>query len=370
VTRSLRTTFPLALVLSWILAADTVCSMEVSAEAKALPFPPDTEELQITAWSKDIEFISPSKFKAVADFYLNEMASRGWKLDHSEVEVDDDSADLVFRSGKLAVEMRISQWSKETRVRMDCDGLDFVDADNPTKLVEAGVPVPQAVLFFHREAPLPDSVTKVMHRGDGVMVYGAQTVKEAFDYYTGIVKRKGLRETRRPIITDSRQYTEFKKGAVEVSVNVFSHEDGSRSVLVYEDLQSPIVPLLPEPATLSLGNTEEEAELADASEAGDLAAESGLASTPINVSNNQGKAVAKYGAKTYTFPHVVCFQTKDRGDYATMLVFSSKPIPYNKLQKKLVAEDDPIHCDLSIRIRGHREQTDQRGREVLSSGSV
>ena len=321
------------------------CRGEVNGQAKALPYPPDAEELQFTAWAETVEFVSPSKFKAVAAFYLNEMASRGWELDPAESEVNDDSADLLFRAGKLAVEMRISQWSDETRVRMDCEGLDFVDADNPAKLAEADVPVPPAVLFFHREAPLPKGVTKVMHRGDGMMIYGAQTVEEAFKYYSAILTRLGYRESRKPIITDSRRYTEFKKNAIQTSVNVFSHEDGSRAVLVYKDPQRQRIALLPEPGSLALGNSGD-AEMSDAQIPNQSASESTADSTPVNPSANRGQVVAKHGGKSYAFSHVACFRTKDRGDYATMLVFSSKPIPYKKLQEKLATEDDPGFYEL------------------------
>ena len=50
----------------------------------------------------------------------------------------------------------------------------------------------------------------------------------------------GFRETRRPIVSTDRRYTEFAKDATKVSVSVFSHEVGSRIILGYEGMRSTV----------------------------------------------------------------------------------------------------------------------------------
>ena len=42
-----------------------------------------------------------------------------------------------------------------------------------------------------------------------------------FKFLTQQLRQKGYRETRRPIISDDRCYSEFTKGGVEISVNAF-----------------------------------------------------------------------------------------------------------------------------------------------------
>ena len=66
----------------------------------------------------------------------------------------------------------------------------------------------------------------------------------------------------------------------------------------------------------------------------------------FSVARNKGQATIHCGGRKYTFSHVACIQTQDRGDYATEVIFSAQPIPYNKLQKLLATEADPSFGDL------------------------
>ena len=309
-----------ALTFVLTVRAGDLIAAEFSAEATALPYPPDARELEFTAWAGDINYQSQSSLKSLAEFYLKEMIERGWELDEEEVDIEDDSIELTFKHGEAEVELDLRQWSKEVRVSLDCKNLKFTDTDDPAKLVAAGIPMPQATLYLQKEIALPASVEQQRYDGDGYTVLSKMELQEAYDHFTGQVKSKGFRESRRPIITDTRRYTEFKKGPIEVSVNVFTHDVGSRSVLEYtNDRPEKPVPPLPAVTTLSIKNPGEP-------EPEDLA-EAPVAKTPINVAANKGQAVVTYGGKKYTFSHVACFQTKDRGDYATEVVYAKQANP-------------------------------------------
>jgi hypothetical protein len=71
-----------------------------------------------------------------------------------------------------------------------------------------------------------------------------------------------------------------------------------------------------------------------------------VGTTPIDVASNKGSATVSYAGKQYTFANVACFRTKSRGSYATMVVFSAKPIPVNKMQSLISTKDDFSFGDL------------------------
>ncbi len=320
----------------------SVTAAEFSAEAAALPFPPDARKLEFTAWSGDISFETRSTLNAVVAFYLREMPKRGWQLDKSEVEVDDDDIELVFRHGEAEVEMDFRGRSSKTAVSFDCEELEFNGIDDPSALKAKGVPVPQATVFFQQTFPIPENVTKFTYQDDGCLIYSQQSLKEAFDYYTERVKKIGFRESRRPLIDSSRMYTEFKKGSAKVSVNVFTDAVGSRSVVEFKDKKNePRVAPLPPVASLPIELAGEEASQQVSSgvrkTGAPIAAEEKL--TPVDVTRNQGKAVVTFGGKKYVFPHVVAHRAEGYADGITFVTFSSKPIPYNKLQE-LVRTDE------------------------------
>ncbi|TWT72754.1 hypothetical protein Pla123a_40530 [Posidoniimonas polymericola] len=335
-----------ALLLSAVcLQTAAASTAEFSPAVTRLPYPPDTYDLRFTAWSGDIQFNSHSPLKSLAAFYLREMADRGWRLDESEVEVDDDSIELLFTHDSAEVDLRLSQWSKEVRARLDCEELDFAGVDNPAKLAAAGLPVPPGVMFVHQNLTLPADAQPPKFDEDGATVVSPQGLQEAYDYYCDQVRKLGFRESRRPILTDTRRYTEFRKGADEVSVNVFTHAAGSRSVLEYESSRPALSkPPLAAVASLPIGNP---AAAGGSTQAGGpTQAATAMAKTPVSVAANSGQAVVIHGGQKYTFKNVACFQTKDRGGFATEVVFASKPVPLAKLQQLLSTEDDPSLWDL------------------------
>ncbi len=332
-------------------ATQAAQAAEFNNKATALPYPPDAQELEFTAWAGDIEYKSPSPLKSLAAFYLKEMTDRGWSLDADELEIEDDSIELVFTHDDSSVEVDFSQWSGFVRVRLDCDELDFAGVENPAALAAAGLPVPAAVLFFQKEVPMPEGVQKLSYDGDGCTLKCTLKLQDAFAYFTKAVGAKGFRESRRPIITDTRRYTEFKKGSVEVSVNVFTDPVGSRVVLEHES-SAPGKRVAPLPPVTSLAEY-----LPKASESGGAAAEAAAALArhpsspesqaaavaarrPVDATRNTGSATFQYGDRPYTFRHAAAFKNKGSADYATHLVFSNKPIPAGRLQEKLYSEED------------------------------
>jgi len=122
---------------------------------------------------------------------------------------------------------------------------------------------------------------------------------------------------------------------------VFTDAVGSRIVLTYKDeaKESPVPPLAAV-ASLPIKNS------GKATTATGEAGTPSVGATPIDVAHNKGSATVSYAGKQYTFPNVACFRTKSRGTDATMVVFSAKPIPYNKMQSLISAKDDFSFGDL------------------------
>ena len=95
----------------------------------------------------------------------------------------------------------------------------------------------------------------------------------------------------------TRRYTEFKKGAAQLNVNVFTDAVGSRIILTYKDeaKETPVPPLA---AVASLPIKGGGAGRAAASEA----TATPVGTTPIDVTSNKGSATVNYAGKQYTFP--------------------------------------------------------------------
>jgi hypothetical protein len=313
---------------------------EFSPQATALPFPPDARNLEFVAWTRDIKFNSNSPLKSIAALYLKEMASRGWEHDESAAVVENEKIDLTFKHGGVKVEVELRQWSKEVRANLDCENISFAGTDDPAKLAAAGIPVPKAALFVQKELPLPEGAVNVQFTGEGSMFKSSLKLQEAFDYFLKLAPAKGFRESRRPIITETRRYTEFRKGAAQLDVNIFTDAVGSRIILRYKDEanERPVPPLA---AVASLP--------IQGGGAGKVAANETTASpigtTPIDVTSNKGSAAINYNGKPYTFSNVACFQTKSRGNQ-TMVVFSAKPVPFQKLQAMISTKNDFSYGDL------------------------
>jgi hypothetical protein len=332
--------FTIALALAGPAFQGSVAA-EFSAEVRALPFPPDARELEFVAWTGDIKFVSQSPLKSLAAFYLKEMASRGWEHDESAAVVEGETIKLRFKHDAAVVQLELRQRSKEVQVGLDCEKLKFSGIDDPAKLAQAGIPVSRAALFVQKELPLPADTVNLQFSGDGCTFKSSTSLAESFEHFMRMVPGKGFRESRRPIVTESRRYTEFKKGSAQLSVNVFSDPIGSRIILTYKDdaKEATVQPLA---AVASLPIRGGGAGNAAPSETTVTPA----GATPIDVTSNKGSATVSYAGKQYTFPHVACFRTKSRGSQATMAVFSAKPIPLHKMQSLISTQDDFSFGDL------------------------
>lgn len=331
--------FAIALVLAGPAFRDSLAA-EFSAEAAALPFPPDARELEFVAWTGDIKFVSQSPLKSLAAFYLKEMANRGWEHDESAAVMEGETIKLRFRHDKAVVQLELRQRSKEVRVELDCEKLKFSGIDDPAKLAQAGIPVSRAALFVQKELPLPAGAVHLQFSGEGCTFKSSGSLAESFEHFMRVVTGKGFRESRRPILTETRRYTEFKKGSAQLSVNVFTEPIGSRIILSYkDDAKEATVPPLAAVASLPIRG----GGAGDSTPSETTVTPAGA--TPIDVTSNKGSAAVSYAGKQYTFTHVACFRTKSRGQ-ATMAVFSAKPIPLHKMQSLISTRDDFSFGDL------------------------
>jgi len=312
-----------------------------SKQAKALPFPPDAREVEFDATFGDIEFTSRSSLASLAAFFRREMQKRGWDEDASAAVQDKDSVEMTFKHGNAQVVIELDQRSDgRVDVSMDCEGLDFKGADDPAGLLAAGVPQPRSYLYLQKEVPRPGAVRELEYQGDGCQFKSPMALQAAFDYYLKTLKGLGWRESRRPIITGDRRYTEFKRGPITLSVNIFSHEVGSRIILGYEDeRQEPTVPPLPAVAAIPLVGGREPA-------GGANPAVPATEKQVVDVLTNAGIATVIQGRNRHVFKHVAAYQTKEGGEERTTLVFSDRPIPLQRMQAMLATKDDFSFTDL------------------------
>ncbi|MEM9354495.1 MAG: hypothetical protein AAGA92_15930, partial [Planctomycetota bacterium] len=333
------------------IAAPAARAAEFDNKATSLPFPPDAEKIEFTDWTGGIEYQSRSPLKSLAAFYLKEMTDRGWGLDPDDMEIDDETIELVFSQGEASVEAEFSQESGYVEVELDCDELDFSNVYDPASLAAAGLPVPPAVLFFQQKVPLPEGAQKVSYETDGCTFKCTLQLEEAYAHLTKAVASLGFRESRRPIISSGRNYTEFKKGPVEVSINVFSDPVGSRVILEHESpvaakRAAPLPPVasltdfLPKDSSGGSAAAEAAATLTRHPSSPESQAAAVAARRPADVTRNSGSATFQYGDRPYTFRHAAAFKNKGSADYATHMVFSNKPIPAGRLQEKLYTEED------------------------------
>lgn len=213
---------------------DVAQDVEFIAEATRLPFPKDARELEFRAVFGMVEFESPSSLAKLSDFYRIEMARRGWKA--TETEIEEDEVTVTFQQGEAEVELNLDESSDYVDVSLDCEGLSFEGTDDPAALVELGVPQPKAYLVLQSEFMLPEDYRDQQYDGgDRRLFKSTLSLPELYEFLTKQLRAKGYRETRRPIVTEDRRYSEFAKRGVEISVNAFAHEIGSRVVLTYED---------------------------------------------------------------------------------------------------------------------------------------
>lgn len=320
-----------------------VAETEIALHAKALPYPKDAREIEFRATFGMIEFKSGSSLNALAAFYMRELAKRGWSELPDEASMDDESIELVFESGEAEFELDLDQSSDYVTVRIDTDGVAFDGMNDPAALVKLGIPQPRKAVLLQREVAIPENVQRLEFDSDGCMFFSTMKLEEAFAHFGKLIREKGYRESRRPIISKTRNYTEFQRGGVELSVNIFTDEVGSRIILEYDDgKKDPVLPPLEE---ITLDGKA----LSSPAEASQVTAES----RPVDVSNNQGSASITLGKETYSFQHVAAFRSKSSIENLvdeTSIVFSKHPIPFAKLQQHLATEDHIFFADLGSEI--------------------
>lgn len=320
----------------------TVEPTEFAAQASALPFSPDAREVEFEAAFGDIEYTSGSPLGSLEDFYRREMKKRGWTEDESAATGDDESANMTFEVGSARVEIELDADSDgEVTVSMDCEGLDFDGTDDPAALLAAGVPQPRTYVFLQNEIPRPDEFQEVQYSDHSCHFKSPLALQAAFDFYGKSLKGLGWRESRKPIVTDDRRYTEFKKGAVTVSVNIFEHEAGSRIILGYENpAKEKVGPPLPVVASSRPNQPGVEPDVEELREV------ETIAKVAVDVSTNKGSATVTQGKDKYVFKHAAAFQTREGGDTKTNVVFSDRPIPLQKMQAMLATKEDFRFGDL------------------------
>ncbi len=207
--------------------------LEFSDDARKLPFPTDTRDLQFDATFGDIELSSGKSMSELSKFYRTEMARRGWN--EVEKDRDEESIEVTFKHGNAQVELELDQEDDGTDVSLDCRGLSFKGTNDPAALAALGLPQPQAYLVLQKTFTLPGDAHDLEYEsGNRCLFKTGVKLQQAYDQLTGQLRSQGFQETRRPIISDNRRYSEFAKGGTEISVNMFVHGAGSRAVLSYE----------------------------------------------------------------------------------------------------------------------------------------
>ncbi len=321
------------------VAADDGPEVVPELTAQALPYPRDARDLKFNATFGMIDFKSGSSLQALAAFYLRELARRGWVESEDDATLEEDSIELTFHAAGAEFELDLDESSDYVDVSIDTDGVDFEGTNDPASLAVLGIPQPRKALLLQKEIPIPEDAQRLSFDDDSCMFYHTMKVEEAFAHFGNLIRRKGYRESRRPIISSSRNYTEFKRRNVELSVNIFSDAVGSRIILEYGDgKKDPVLPPLPEvalsnPSSPVAGGT------------------GGIASgtTPIDVSRNRGSATVNLNGERYVFSHVAAFQSQsdiEDGD-TTSIVFSKRPIPFGQMQQKLASDDYFSFIDVS-----------------------
>ncbi len=321
-------------------AVSSAAAAEVTPQltGKSLPYPGDARELRFNASFGMVDFKSGSSLKALAGFYLQELAKRGWVENESEATMEEDSIELLFEAADAKFELELDERSDYVDVSIDTDGVDFSGMNDPAALVALGIPQPRKALLLQKEVAIPDDVQRLSFDDDSCMFYSKMKLEEAFAHFSNLIKRKGYRESRRPIISSSRNYTEFKRGGVELSVNVFTDDVGSRIILEYDDgKKDPIVPPLPE---LTLASSR-----SSTSERNPTRGDK----TPIDVGSNKGSATVTLNGERHVFEHVAAYRAKsdiEEGD-STSIVFSQRPISFGQIQSRLATDKNFKYMDVS-----------------------
>ena len=319
------------------VAKDNNVEVAAKLDVKALPYPPDAREIDFNVTAGMIDFESGSSLKALAAFYLREMAKRGWIENEDKATMEEDSVELVFEAADATFELELDQRSDYVDVSIDTDEVEFEGTNDPGSLAALGIPQPRKALLLQKEIPIPKDVRRLSFDDDGCMFFSNMKLKEAFAHFGNLIRKKGYRESRRPIISKTRNYTEFKRGRVELSVNIFTDPGGTRIILEYDDgKKDPVLPPLPEVAVAtsnSVGGSQT----------------SQVSRRPIDVSRNQGTATVNIRGERHTFSHVSAFRSQsdiDDGN-STTIFFTKKPLPYRQVQHKLLNDENFSFIDIT-----------------------
>ncbi len=208
--------------------------IDFTTDARKLPFPADTRELEFKAKFGDIELKSSLSLAVLSKFYRTQMAKRGWK--EVKKKRDKDSVEVTFKHGQAEVELSLDKESDGVEISLDCRGLSFKGTNDPAGLVALGISQPRAYVFLQKEIKLPSDIRDLEFDGGNRCLFKSGLgLQKAFDEIGKQLRAKGYKETRRPIVSKNRRYTEFAKGRIELSVNIFSNDGGSRAILTYEE---------------------------------------------------------------------------------------------------------------------------------------
>lgn len=211
---------------------DVPAEIDFSDDVLKLPFPKDAKDFEFKAAFGDVVLKSRLSMAEVSKFYRTEMARRGWK--ETDKDRDEDSLEVTFTHGKAKVEMDLDQESDGTEIRLDCRGLSFAGTSDPAALAKLGIQQPAAYLALQKAFRLPGKVFDLEYSSNNRCLFKTDLeLQKTYDNLTGQLRSAGYRETRRPIVSSNRRYSEFAKGRARVSVNVFSHQKGARAILTY-----------------------------------------------------------------------------------------------------------------------------------------
>ncbi len=215
---------------------DVAQSIDFRPVASQLPFPADPQDLEFDATFDDVGLKSKSSLTELSKFYRTEMAKRGWS--EKKKKRKKKSIEITFTHGQAEVELVLDQRSDGVEIELDCEGLSFEGTNDPAGLDAMGIPQPRAYLFLQKEFKLPADIRDLEFDGGNRCLFKSNIgLQETFDQLGQQLQTKGYRESRQPIVTAVRRYTRYAKGRVQVSVNIFSNESGSRAILEYQEIR-------------------------------------------------------------------------------------------------------------------------------------
>ena len=214
-------------------AIQVEATVPFSNQVTKLPFPRNKQPVEFDSTFGDVEYTTPHTMLQMAKFYRTELARRGWE--ETDYDSDEESIDLEFKHGDATIDLSLDQESNFVEVSLDTDGMSYDGTEDPAGMASRGFPQPAAYLFLQKEFTLPTDARDVEFDDEDSCKFKSNLgLQQCYDFLCGQLRKKGYRETRKPIANATRRYTEFARGGKEVSINVFSHEQGSRAILETE----------------------------------------------------------------------------------------------------------------------------------------